>query len=64
MPNTKTKKKGKTARGQVHPVSVPDFFEAVFQARLGQTPLEWVKMKVEGGSQLESIQYLFEISAA
>lgn len=64
MPNTKTKKKGKTARGQVHPVSVPGFFEAAFQARLGQTPLEWVKMKVEGGSQLESIQYLFEISAA
>lgn len=42
----------------------PDSFELVFQTRLGQTPFEWVKMKVEGGSQLESIKYLFEISAA
>lgn len=64
MPKTKTKKKGKAARGQVHPVSVPGFFERAFLARLGQTPLEWVAAKVESKSSLPSIQYLFEISAA
>lgn len=60
----KTKKKGKAARGQVHPVSVPGFFEMAFLACLGQTPLEWVAAKVESKSSLPSIQYLFEISAA
>ena len=64
MPKTMTKKKGKATRGQVQPVSVPGFFEMAFQARLGQTPLEWVAAKVESKSSLSSIQYLFEISAA
>ena len=39
-------------------------FEKAFQKRLGQTPVEWVKSKVEAGSQIKDIQYLFEISAA
>lgn len=39
-------------------------FEKAFQKRLGQIPVEWVKSKVEAGSQIKDIQYLFEISAA
>lgn len=39
-------------------------FEKAFQKRLGQTPVEWVRSKVEAGSQVKDIQYLFEISAA
>lgn len=42
----------------------PGIFESSFQKRLGQSPLEWVETKVEGGSQLKSVQYLFDISAA
>ena len=41
----------------------PVDFENAFLGRLGQTPLEWVKTKVEGGSQMGAIQYLFEISS-
>ena len=57
-------KKPKTHKEKIFIDPSPSSFELAFQMRLGQTPLEWVKMKVEGGSQLESIQYLFEISAA
>lgn len=64
MPNTKTKKKEKTVQGQENPISSPGFFEMAFQARLGQTPLEWVAAKVESKSLLPAIQYLYEISAA
>ncbi len=57
-------KKPKAHKEKIFIDPSPSIFELAFQMRLGQTPLEWVKMKVEGGSQLESIQYLFEISAA
>ena len=57
-------RKSKRFKGKTHIDTSPVSFEFAFQTRLGQTPLEWVKTKVEGGSQLESIQYLFEISAA
>ena len=42
----------------------PKVFEESFRKRLGQTPVEWVATKVESGSPISSIQYLFEISAA
>ena len=42
----------------------PKVFEESFRKRLGQTPLEWIAAKVESGSPISSIQYLFEISAA
>ena len=57
-------RKSNRLKGKTHIDTSPVSFEFAFQTRLGQTPLEWVKTKVEGGSQLESIQYLFEISAA
>ena len=57
-------KKPKTHKEKIFIDPSPSSFELAFQMRLGQTPLEWVKTKVEGGSQLESIQYLFEISSA
>ena len=57
-------KKPKAHKEKIFIDPSPSSFEHAFQTRLGQTPLEWVKTKVEGGSQLESIQYLFEISAA
>lgn len=57
-------KKPKAHKEKIFIDPSPSSFEHAFQTRLGQTPLQWVKMKVEGGSQLESIQYLFEISAA
>ena len=57
-------KKPKAHKEKIFIDPSPGSFELAFQMRLGQTPLEWVKMKVEGGSQLETIQYLFEISAA
>ena len=57
-------RKSRRFKGKTHIDTSPVSFEFAFQTRLGQTPLEWVKTKVEGKSQLESIQYLFEISAA
>ncbi len=42
----------------------PAAFEKAFCNRLGQSPLEWVKAKVESGSQLDAIRYLYELSAA
>ncbi len=39
-------------------------FETAFQNRLGQSPVDWIKTKIENGSQIDAIQYLFEITAA
>ena len=41
----------------------PDAFEDAFQRRLGQSPQEWVKTKVDGGSPIDSIRYLFNLNA-
>ena len=41
-----------------------DSFEEAFSSRLNQTHLEWVTIKVEGGSPLSAIRYLYDISAA
>ncbi len=39
-------------------------FEDAFEKRIGQTPLEWVRSKVEGGSPIDSIHYLFQITSS
>lgn len=39
-------------------------FEAAFQQRLGVSPAEWIKAKIENGSRKEDVKYLFEICAA
>lgn len=60
MKSLKTKNKNKRPRA----LHATKSFEDAFFSRLNQTPLEWVTTKVEGGSQLSAIQYLYEISAA
>ena len=39
-------------------------FEDAFKRRIGQTPLEWVSSKVEGGSPIDSIRYLFQLTSS
>lgn len=39
-------------------------FEKAFVYRFGQTPLEWIKAKVENGSELSAIEYLYDITSA
>ena len=46
----------------IHPS--PAVFENAFHEQIGQTPLEWVKMKVDGGLPLDSIRYLFQVTAS
>ena len=42
----------------------PEAFEDAFQRRLGQSPQEWVETKVDGGSTIDSIRYLFQLNAS
>ena len=58
------KRYSKAKKPKVYLDPSPKAFEEAFSRRLGQTPLEWVKAKVEGGSELRTIQYLYEITAA
>ena len=60
----KRKRYSKARKPKVSIDPSPEAFEKAFCQRLGQTPIEWVKAKVESGSQVGSIQYLFEITAA
>lgn len=39
-------------------------FEKSFYDRLGQTPNEFIQSKLNAGSELSAVQYLFEITAA
>ena len=39
-------------------------FEAAFQRRIGLTPSEWVRRKIENGSKKDDVKYLFEICAS
>lgn len=39
-------------------------FEIAFQHRIGLTPSEWVKRKIENGSRKDDVKYLFEICAS
>lgn len=51
---------------EVFPVEEDDTkqFETLFEDRLGQTPIEWIKSKVSAGSKIEDIKYLYEITVA
>ena len=56
----KTSKKPK-----IPPVSKdPKVFEAAFQKRLGQSPADYLVEKIQRGSDLSSIEYLFDIVSA
>ena len=39
-------------------------FEAAFQRRIGSTPSEWLRRKIENGSRKDDVKYLFEICAS
>ena len=42
----------------------PKVFETAFTKRLGQTPVEYLVEKIQRGSDLSSIEYLFDIVSA
>ncbi len=44
--------------------TAPEYFENAFYKCLGQHPLEWVRVKMEGGSDIGAVSYLYEISAS
>ena len=57
---SKTGKKPKTP-----PVSKdPKVFETAFQKRLGQSPTDYLVGKIQSGSSVSSIEYLFDIVSA
>ena len=56
-------KRHRPKKRKIHIDPSPEAFEGAFYHRLGQTPASWVKTKVENGSPLDSIQYLFELNA-
>lgn len=42
----------------------PIVFETAFQKKLGQTPVDYLISKIQGGSSISSIEYLFDIVSA
>lgn len=42
----------------------PKVFEKAFETRLGQTPVDYLIAKIQSGSSVSSISYLFDIVAA
>ena len=59
------RKRQSNASNQVHfPNPSKAAFEDAFERRIGQTPLEWVSSKVGGGSPIDSIRYLFQITSS
>lgn len=42
----------------------PAAFEAAFRQRIGVSPAEWIKAKIENGSRKDDVKYLFEVCAA
>lgn len=42
----------------------PIVFETAFEKKLGQTPIDYLISKVQGGSSVSSIEYLFDIVSA
>lgn len=42
----------------------PIVFETAFEKRLGQTPVDYLVNKIQGGSDISSIEYLFDIISA
>ena len=42
----------------------PVVFETAFEKKLGQTPVDYLTNKIQGGSSISSIEYLFDIVSA
>ena len=42
----------------------PIVFETAFEKKLGQTPVDYLISKIQGGSSRSSIEYLFDIVSA
>ena len=42
----------------------PIVFETAFEKKLGQTPVDYLISKIQGGSSVSSIEYLFDIVSA
>ena len=42
----------------------PIVFETAFEKKLGQTPIDYLISKVQGGSSVSSIEYLFDVISA
>ena len=42
----------------------PVVFETAFEKKLGQTPVEYLTNKIQGGSSISSIEYLFDLVSA
>ena len=59
---SKENSKIKAQRTYLH--TAPEYFENAFFQRLGQHPVEWVRVKMEGGSDIGAVSYLYEISAS
>ena len=56
---------GRSKKSSNPPISKdPKVFEKAFEGRLGQTPVEYLIAKIQGGSSVSSISYLFDILAA
>ena len=56
---------GKSKKSSNPPISNdPKVFEKAFETRLGQTPVDYLIAKNQGGSSVSSISYLFDIVAA
>lgn len=63
MKRNRTVKTGR--KPKTPPVSKdPLVFEMAFQKRLGQTPAEYLMEKIQSGSDISSIEYLFDIVSA
>ena len=63
MKRNRTVKTGR--KPKTPPVSKdPLVFETAFQKRLGQTPAEYLMEKIQSGSDISSIEYLFDIVSA
>ncbi len=56
---------GKSKKSYSPPISKdPKVFEKAFESRLGQTPVDYLIAKIQSGSSVSSISYLFDIVAA
>lgn len=56
---------GKSKKSINTPISKdPKVFESAFETKLGQAPVDYLIAKIQGGSSVSSISYLFDIVAA
>ena len=56
---------GKSKKSSIPPIRKdPKVFEKAFETRLGQTPVDYLIAKIQSGSSVSSISYLFDIVAA